>query len=369
MLAIRTAAVQRYGERRPDLAALFWPSHPKVLVQSGMAEIGAAAAQGRAPARATLERLREVAIREPLAAEPFLVEGTRALSEGQSAQAEALLGEAAARDPRQPAARFILASLYLQQGRTHEGLRQVAALVRRLPKAARPLTPALAAFARQPGGAEQVAAILRGNPLLRGEVLSALADEPSNAALVLTLAGPGPTAGDWQGRLVTALVKTGRYAEAYRLWTRFANQPANGGRTLFDPAFRRGDVPPPFNWSLASGAAGLAERSPGGGLHLLYYGREEAIFASQLLLLEPGRYRLEFRVSGAANGAPLEWSLACLPDGREIARVRLSEGSLIFAVHPACRAQELRLRGLPADLSVPADLTITGLNLRKTAAA
>lgn len=368
-LAVRVAVVQRYAERRPDLAARVWPGHPQVLLQSSMGEIGTAAARGQAPGSATLERIREVAAREPLAAEPFLVEGTRALSQGQAARAEALLGEAVARDPRLPAARFILASLYLQQGRAREGLRHVAALVRRLPRAARPLTPALASFARQPGGAQQVAAILRRDPLLRGEVLNALADDPANAALVLTLAGQGPTPGDWQSRLVASLVKAERYGEAYRLWARFANEPERPRESLFDPQFQRTNMPPPFGWSLASGAAGVAEPAPGGGLHLLYYGREDATLASQLMLLAPGRYRLSSGTAGAAPGAAVEWSVVCLPTGRELGRAPIAAGALDFSVPPDCRAQELRLRGMPTDLSAPVDLTLKDLRLQKAGQA
>lgn len=369
-LVIRTAVVLAFAEQRPDIAARLWPNHPRVVVQAGLAEIGAATARGQPPSPHALDSIRQVAARDPLAAEPFMVEGTRALSAGRTVRAEALLREAVARDPRLPAPRFLLANLYLKQGRTRDGLRQIGALIRRLPKAAAPLTPAIAAFARQPGAVDQVRAILARNPDLRGKVLASLAEEPDHSRLVLALAGREPTPGDWQARLIASLVERGNYTQAHQLWLHFSGLPVQAVHGLFNPTFDRSAAPPPFNWQLLNGAAGVAEPAPSGGLTLLYFGREEAVLASQLLLLEPGRYRLTARTEGlSATAGQLVWTIACLPGASRLGRQPLPNGALDFLVPPSgCPAQELQLRGEPAEMPANVSLTLKNLRLSKEAA-
>ena len=368
LVAIRTAAVQAFAEDRPALAAKAWSSHPRVATQLALADIGEATARGRAPDAAVLRRMNSVLARDPLAAEPFLVAGTDALSEGRLQHADALLGEAARRNPRLPAARYLLADLYLRQGRTAEGLRQIAALIRRLPRAAGPLTPALAAFATQPGAADQVRAILQENPQLRGNVLAALAEEPANAALVLDLAGREPRAGpvpDWQLRLLRSLIGASEYERAFRLWQGFSGVAPSSEPGLFNPRLQPSRAPPPFNWTLAAGAAGVAEPARGGGLHVLFYGREEAVLAAQLMLLKPGRYRLRYQLRGSPReDAPLSWAINCLPGNRGLAETAVaSQRELTFTVPASCRAQELQLRGAVAELPANVELTIGGLEL------
>jgi len=344
---------------------MFWPDHPQVSIENALTEIGRAAANGKAPDPATLERVRGVLRKAPLSAEPFLVEGTRALSAGDREKADVLLSEAALRDPRLPATRFLLADLYLQQGRTNEGLKQIAALIRRLPKAAGPLTPSLVEFAKQPGAAPQVRTILDHNPQLRGNVLSALADNAANAALVLELAGKEPRANpipDWQVRLIAGLVKRGDYAKAYRLWSHFAGVAAGPEPRLFNPRFEDMRPPPPFNWLLANGSAGVAEPAAGGGLHVLYYGREQTVLAAQILMLKPGRYRL--RHSGGGEGSGLAWSVNCLPAKSVLAGQPVDSQDLVFTVPSShCAAQELQLRGSPSETATTVDVTIRNLGL------
>jgi tetratricopeptide (TPR) repeat protein len=368
VVAIRNAVVQALAEKRPELAAEVWPSHPRVATQISLIDIGRATAEGRPPDATVFRRLNAVLARDPLAAEPFLVAGTNAFSQGQLERAGALLREAARRDPRSPAARYLLADLYLRQGRTADGLRQVGALIRRLPKAAGPLTPSLAAFATQPGAADQVRAILSENPQLRGNVLATLAENPANAALILDLAGEQPPFGpppDWQSRLVQSLVQAGDYRRAYQLWARFAGVAPYAQSGLFNASFDSSRAPPPFNWTLAAGAAGIAEAAPNGGLRILFYGREAAVLAAQLMLLRPGRYRLRYRLSGSPpNDIPLSWGINCLPGNEQVAETAVADGGdLTFTLGAGCRAQELQLRGSPAELPANVDLTITGLEL------
>ena len=66
----------------------------------------------------------------------------------------------------------------------------------------------------------------------------------------------------------------------------------------------------PFNWALTSSTVGLAERQPGGRLHVIFYGQEDGALARQLLVLPPGRYRLSMRLRGGSTQAKaLNWNL------------------------------------------------------------
>jgi hypothetical protein len=316
--------------------------------------------------------MRNVLRRDPLAIEPLLVEGTRLLSAGKAGQAERLLAEAAARDPRNPAARFLLAQMYLEEGSTAKGLEQVAALVRRVPGAARSLTPAVAEFAKQPGAARQINALFAKNPALRSGVLETLAADPANTALILAIAGrerPRDEAPDWQTRLLRSLTDNGDYLRAYRLWQRFSDVSPSSEPGLFNPGFEPMSAPPPFNWSLSQSSGGTAEPYPG-GLHILYYGREEARLAAQTLVLRPGRYRLTFSVRESAGASSaLHWMITCLPGNTTIARQPVQGGPMSFSV-PAddCLAQALELRGMLTDTPGTADVYIADLQLTKAAA-
>jgi hypothetical protein len=369
--AIRSAGVQALANKRPHVAAWLWPNHPTMIVQTGFAEIGQAIASGREPSGQTVERLREVVRRDPLAVAPFLVEGTRRLSAGDAGQAELLLVEAANRDPRNPAARFLLAQLYLGEGKTGQGLEQIAALVRRVPGAAGSLTPAIAEFAKQPGAVPQVKALLRQNLQLRQGVLETLARDPAQAGLVLELAGPAVSANQnpvWQERLLTSLVESGDYYGAHQLWERFSSVRRSPEPGLFNPNFDTSSAPPPFNWNMIQGPAGTAEQASG-GLHVLYYGREDARLVSQTLVLKPGRYRLAFTARGSADAtAALSWMVTCLPGNKTLTRQATGAGQAQFTVPPGgCPAQKLELWGTMTENPGTSDVYVTGLQLTRAA--
>lgn len=364
---IRSAAVASSTERRPELAQSFWPSHPLPTTTRALQAIGAAAARGQTAPDAALHEMSELASRDPLADEPFTVAGTAALAQGRSADAERLLKEAIERDPRSLAPRYLLADLALRTGNVEAGLEQVLFLTKQVGRMAEPIAPGLAAFARQPGGVERLRPLLRRSPATRDAVLSTLAADPNAVEVVLALAEP--TAGEptpetraWQSRLLGGMVDRGDYGGAYRTWLRLAGMRASEPG-LFNPDFREHSAPPPFNWSLASSSAGTAEPIEGGGLRLLFYGREEAVLASQLLLLPAGRYRLEWQAVGSSDN--LSVRVSCLPGDRVLAIVELGKGQLALAVPPECRAQRLEFRGALSELPSTVQPTITALRLTR----
>ncbi|MEO7815032.1 MAG: hypothetical protein ABIR87_06260 [Sphingomicrobium sp.] len=347
--------------------------HPDALIDQAMRDIGTSAAKGGTTLPGSAKRaIVDAARQAPLAPEPFLVSGTMAQIAGDDRRAEALFVATRYRDPRAPAARYFLADRYLRTNRIAAGLNEMAVLVRLSEKASQPLGPALAAYAKTPGAIPNLRQFFRAAPGNRDLTLSILAQDPANTQLVLALAPPLPIhqvpPPDWQGILVRSLVVAGNFAAADDLWRRI-----NGIRDrglLYDPQFRDRSAAPPFNWQLASSNAGVAEAAGGGGLDVIYYGREETTFATQLLRLGPGTYRLAMRVEAPVSARGLTWVLSCATGTSQKLLSLPLDGAVKGVVAgkfvvPAsdCPAQNIVLRGLPVDSQETAQVTVSNLSL------
>lgn len=355
-----------------------WPNYPAVLNATAMREIGVAAASGAQPPTAALNQIYRLADLQPLSAQPFLVEGALAEKQGRPDRAEHLLLEARRRNPRSTAADYLLADLYLRSDRIADGIRVMADLSRLMPNSAIPLAPALAQFARSPGAPARLRQIFHENPELEQPVLGALAADPANADLILSVAThTGPQSGgeppSWEEMLLDSMVAHGAYAKAHVVWARIVGPGTAAGQGLFNPAFHQSNAPPPFNWSFDSTGAGVAEPD-NGSLRVLFYGRDNATLARQLLLLEPGRYHLTVPVSVASGSeGALRWALVCLPANRAVATLPIpaAAGSqtlaVDFAIPPqGCDAQRLELDGTIEDSPETADLRFGPLGLQRT---
>ena len=123
---------------------------------------------------------------------------------------------------------------------------------------------------------------------------------------------------------------------------------------LFDPDFSQPEPSPPFNWALTSSTVGLAERQPGGRLHVIFYGQEDGALARQLLVLPPGRYHLSMRLRGGSTQAKaLNWNLTCPGAQEALASVPLdlaASRGLTFEVPANCPANGSNCPGSPSDL-------------------
>jgi tetratricopeptide (TPR) repeat protein len=351
-----------------------WPSHPQVLTSSIMADVGKAAAEGDEPGEPTLAELRQLAASEPLAVEPMLIQGAVALRSGDYKRAEALLLEARRRGPRSPGARYLLGDVYLRTGRPLQAMAEMAVLNRLIPAASMQLAPALAQYAMTPGaGASgQVASILAAYPELEQPLLAELAKEPKNADLVLLLAGRSRSrtaSPPWQRVLLNSMIKTGEHAKARAIWAKLARVPeAEPG--LFNAAFQPINAPPPFNWEITGGSGGVAEAREG-GLEILYFGRDDVVFARQTLLLRPGRYRLQMNVTArSGDPAAAAWSVSCLGAKEALIDLPLRSGAVgaDFSVPGGCPVQEIRLRAEGKEFPEQADFRIADLRLGKAGA-
>ena len=370
---VRSAAVSALAETRPAEAAKLWNGHPASEIGVAMTGI-ARASRARRPVPAwAFAMIADAADKAPLAPEPFLVRGIQAGLAGDGATAQRAFEAAQWRDPRSLPAAFFLADRYFRAGDMNHGMREVAALARLSPDGGTAAVPYLAQYAANPVNWPALRSMFRADPQLARPVLVALASNISTVPAVLALAGPQEGNNpQWLVPLVDTLIKAGDYAKARAIWARVAGVKANSSELLHDSEFRDRSAPPPFNWQLASSTVGLAERQPGGRLHVLFYGDEDGTLASQLLSLAPGTYRLSQRLQGDPSRAhALTWSLWCDKAPQPLASVTLDAASARgwqFQVPAGCSAQWLRLAGTSAEMSQQSDISLSGLTLAKVSA-
>ena len=365
ILCVRVAAVEALGRDRPELAAKFWPGHPQLRTTLGLAAIGRAAAAGKAPDPKIIDKLRSVLSSDPLAAEPFTVAGAQALAMGEFVRARVLLDESVERNPRAAAPRYLRADLSFREGNLELGLRDVIVLTRQLGKTIEALAPALGRFARQPGAAARMKPVLDREPALKSAVLTSLAEDSSSAATILALAPPYAPQPDWATRnwqsiLIRETIAAKNYPRAFSMWRQFTGRPATPGR-LLDPDFTAKFPLFPFDWRFVSGGAGTAESNAGGGIDLMFYGREDANLAEQVTILAPGRQTVSWHVRG--NPANLSLRVTCLPTGTIAGEAALAKGQLDLAIEIDCVAQRLELRGMLAEAPSGSGVRLSELHL------
>ena len=128
---------------------------------------------------------------------------------------------------------------------------------------------------------------------------------------------------------------------------------------------------------MLEGSGASVDDVSGGGLKLIYYGREDAVIRRQLLVLPAGRYTFGVDVNPAPTGTAggnsspstgLVWQVACADGGALLGSLPLNGGtarrvSLTFAVPAGCPAQWLSLRGMAGEFGEPIALTVSGLSL------
>jgi hypothetical protein len=370
---VRNAIVAQYADTQPQVAARAWPGHPEVELWQGLTEIGTASRLRRPMSPRTLSMIMNASTKAPLAPEPFLVRGIQAQLDGNEALAGEAFLAAKLRNGRSVPARYFLAEHAFRTGNARQGLTEIAFLSKFVPNGAVSLAPYLAAYAKDRRNWAQIRALFRSDPTVADAALSALAADPSNADLIQSIADvrSAPKTATWTGRLVASLIAAGDYSRAHDVWKRASHVERIADAPIFDPHFKGSDALAPFNWTLTSSTAGLAERRRGGGLHVIFYGQEDGVLASQLLLLRPGAYSLAMRVSGdVAHGSALRWLVTCASNKNpllelDLAKAAAAAGGVEFVVPESCPAQSLELSGKTQDVAQQADITITGLRLER----
>lgn len=338
------------------------PGHPipRLALAAESVDIGS----GNVPAGARRDAIDALAL-APLADEPFMIAALAAIGAGRTGEGESMLEEARRRNPRLRPARLFLLERYLRSNRAEDAALEISALRRLIPGVAEALAPQLAQMVRdrQSGGA--LLRIIRHDPGLQQAVLSNLASHGADPDLIMDIAAASPATAPtanglpWQRQLIGSLVERGDLARALRLWRSFAGLPAaSDEKAVYDGRFQNLPGSGPFNWTLYEGSAGVSQHTRGPALDVQYYGRETVDLAAQLMVLKPGRYRLRFRVEGAAKGddSRLAWRVVCRGSTQPLIELSLRDVTAAprimaadFTVPASCTGQWLRLAGVAGE--------------------
>ena len=191
-----------------------------------------------------------------------------------------------------PAAYF-LANYYFRSGHPLDGLQQTAILARLSPRGTETVAPLVAAYAQDHSNWPQMRALFRAQPGIEDESSCGFGAgrtqrrrDPRHCRCRPSIARQQLA---WV--LLANLITSGDYTRARSIWSS-----VGGGHTPNSSsirAFRPRAAAPPFNWALTSSTLGLAERQSGNRLHVIFYGNEDGVLASQLQTLVPGAYQIE----------------------------------------------------------------------------
>ena len=377
-MVVRTSTTAILLSRGPAAIAWAAPDDPVVVFRLAVDQFSMGGG------RSTDSSYRRVAVAArdaPLAEEPFFFAGVRAMQAGNRTGAIRLLEEARRRNPRMRLARLMLIDQYLREGRVREAATEITVLSRLFNEMGALLVDQLSLLAVDPRTRPALQRALGNDPLL-DEVLEQLVQRGVAPPLIMDLAQPRAHAYSaanpprWQLDLVQAQIGTGRYQEAYSLWRQF-NGVRSAPNTIYNPGFDRLPGSPPFNWQLTADANGVAERSRDGSLEVVYFGRADTELARQLLLLAPGRYRLEFQAAtiGDSAGSRLIWRIACADGNRQLVSIPLERLTTTprrlrveFQVPPsACTAQWIKLVGESAEFPARREIRLERLTLARAA--
>lgn len=376
--ALRSSVVSALARDNPFVATAVAPGDPRGTF--GLAMIEFMLRNGRVSPPAERRALSALS-GSMLADEPFLLAAITATARGDAARGEALLAEARRRNPRNRMVRLLLLDRYLRTGRADEAGVELTVLARLIPGAGGALTPQLAQLARDSKTRSGLARMLRRDPGIRDAVLVNLVESGVDPDGILSLAEQSGAplsasgASAWQSALLKKLISRGDLERAYSIWRGAAGLPVEAGppqKAVYDGTFRGAVGPAPFNWELIAGAEGVAERSSAPALQVQYYGRSYLTLATQLLLLRPGNYRLQFRAEGSAKGegTHLAWTLSCAGSTTPFAKLPLRGIdsaprmlALNFNVPTGCRGQWLRLEGFPGDVAAEQDVVLSALTV------
>lgn len=376
---LRITAVHVLPTTGPQIASLA-PHDPDVVF--GKATL-ALTRRGGIADPADVAAVRRAAAAAPLDARAYLIVGSRQLAQGQPRLALATLEAGQRLDPRQRLIHALLLQQYLRSAQYNKAAAQFSVLARLVGSTQGPIARAIALMSTVPSLRGPVRRTLGSDPVLEQSVLTMMANGDAAPADIFDLASPTglAQAGDkngWGPVLVARLAANGRYALARAVWQRLYRVPdAQADMPVFNPGFRPLAASPPFNWTLAAGSLGAAD-AQNGGLSIEYYGRDSGDLASQLLLLQPGRYRFSFVTEGGRSDAAssLSWLLTCasgskavLMNAPVVASPAARPAAADIAVPADCPAQMLTLHGEAGEFPAPVNTSVRGLALRPIAGA
>ena len=284
-----------------QLATRFDGDHPDALVRLANARLTA----GQVDEAEALARRAIVA--RPLNAAAFRVLGFAASDRNDDARADAMMAAAADLTRRDPPATVWMFNKALDE-RDHPGAFAYAdALLRRSPEAADRLFAPMIGALDDPAAVAALTDRLAHGPPWRASFLAELAGQGSETAIRAVLgrvqAGRRPLSDREMNWVLRRYLVTHDRGEVRAFWAGLLS-PADRARLshIYDGGFETRTGTQPFGWQAtreASASARFAEADGASGkaLHAEHFGPKKERMLSQLLVLEPGAWRLSGRQS------------------------------------------------------------------------
>ncbi len=299
-------------------------------------------------------------LRTPVDAEAVrnVAMGRLAAGDYKSARAIIHLGENLSR--RDVPTQMWLIEDRVQAGDIITALSHYDRALRTSPESRPVLLPILAQAANDPSIARALAARLTVRPEWWSDFLGRfimVATSPEAIGDIIAGLRLDPGVDMDRNRLITMwmrLVDIGRYTDARRLYDR-VNHGATARSLVVDGGFEHDRGMPPFDWQLIDEAdrSAVRERRDGasGNVALTIGGAGGGEVARQLLVLTPGRYRLNARVGAVSPEmtAPPILSVTCAQSGASVIAIdfptRRGPGRIAgeFTVSPGCQVQWLSI--------------------------
>jgi hypothetical protein len=375
--------VYRRAHRKIDAVTIVLGEDPAVL-RTRLIDLNGGLAIRLDPAERT--RLYNRLTSKPLDGTAFALLALDATAKGDKIRAAKLVEHALALEPRTRLAWLWRLDQQMRNGRTVEAANSAIRLLAVDPEQYQSYVPILAGLARDRRNIPQIAAALQGNPGWREPFLSTLQSRGFDPGIRFAIMDTGKsnvyTIDRERAAFVADLIAKTDYERAYLAWISYLPESALASvDTPYDAQFRGMPGPPPFNWQLTAADGDRAEAN--NGLDLSYSGRKPATLASQVVVLQPGGYRLRSVVANASSdgppdsGASLTWRASCLPGNRPIGELALDTDvtgrpqlSAPFRVpEEACPAVLLSLIGTASEFPVRLDAHIAGVQFERAAAA
>jgi len=312
------------------------------------------------------QRLLRALYVEPFNAQAFELIGMLSAADGDTISASKFMQAAAGRSLRRPAALYWLLRSSLSANDIPGATDRADALLRIRPDLVSGVTPALAQIAAMPAGTERLLATLAKGPPWREKFFRELNGKTNSAdaplKLLLGLVGSDhPPAPNEIGTYLRYLIDTKNYERAYSSWLELLPpEQLDDADLLFNGEFRFRPSGLPFDWTIERSHGALTEviasqeKTDMNALSIEFGGgRVDFRPVSQVLVLAPGRYRLDGISKGSLKGLRgLKWQIACIQQpSRALAESKAflegssdwSDFTLSFEIPASCRAEIIRL--------------------------
>jgi tetratricopeptide (TPR) repeat protein len=367
----------------PQLAAVLPPFKTDVVLRSALKSL---LIPGQDSPPMLHQLAQRAAVESPLAFEPFFVEAKRREDAGDLPGAIVAMEEARRRNSKYLPTRLQLADYYARSGRIPEMLAEFDFLMQVSPALKDRTLPELVKLLRSRRGREALATMLGAQPTWRNDffqVAQRTDVKPADALDLMRLAkglDPSRSLTDERALYAHTLATSGQYREAKAEWINARKGDSNLFRTLvFDGDFAAHAGGGPFSWRFEANEAGSARAAGKNGrsskLEAFYFGSSRIVLASQLLVLPPGNFEILLRgqLLSRTGGGALAWSISCLPNRSELARITLDtvnerEQTLgrPFAVpSDNCAGQHLELIGEPGELTTTIGAAFDKVEVRR----